>query len=50
MKREFNSKPHCYDEVCRKLLKIETLDEFMIKQVQIGQVEYLKNITEAMYG
>ena len=50
MKREFNSKPHCYDEVCRKLLKTGKLDEFMIKQAQIGQVEYLKNITEAMYG
>lgn len=50
MKREFNKKVNCYDELCRKFVKDYTIDEYLVKHIQIGQLDYLTETAKGIYG
>lgn len=50
MKREFNTKPMIYNEICRKLIFTGKLDEASIHYIQNGQLEYLTRKVNEIYG
>ena len=50
MKREFNTKRKCYDEACRKLIKDYELDEYLLKHIQTGQLEFIEKKAREIYS
>lgn len=51
MKREFNTKPNTYDEICRRVLKDgnTNISDHLITVIQKGQLEYINRKVDAIY-